>query len=224
MKSILKSVKPEWVAKILNKQMFLLPCKNAPEKWTRYLSKKSDVRPAPRPVYVYCTKKGILIDWEYELDGERYEDLSECPPKDKPQLQGKVVAKFMLKDVFKETKFSLFKMQADKMNEKQKRIAKECGVSWYELYEYANKHALYFWSIDDLEIFDTPKELSDFKFWDIPYPKHIKWPAWSSNYYSALGHYIKQHPAMMCGESVKAFDESISIKHAPRNWQYVEAE
>ena len=82
----------------------------------------------------------------------------------------------------------------------------------------------YAWHISDLEIFDEPKELSEFKQSKLPNPKKIKFANWKANYYWALGDYCTKHPQMMVGEIKRTFDESISIKRAPQSWCYVYVE
>lgn len=135
MKSILISIKPEWVAKILNGEKTIEIRKTMP---------KCDL---PIDVYIYCTK-GNKKDWhlmesvgfddtgwqcwkgyeyDYYIGSKGYLDW--C-------LEGKVVAKFTL------NKSELFHYIGD-----------------------FRKEPFYAWHIDNLVIFDKPKELNEFKRW-----------------------------------------------------------
>lgn len=125
MKSILISIKPEEVKKILNGEMLLKTSNTAP---------KCEL---PCKVYIYCTNGYILYDIRNEnyseverkciLDYTRKSNkyLSGTPP----MLNRKVVAYFTLNKI--------------------------------EKYIFGNK-ARYVWYIEDLKIYDKPKELSQF--------------------------------------------------------------
>ena len=85
---------------------------------------------------------------------------------------------------------------------------------------------LYAWHISDLEIFDKPKELNEFKRTKLPNPKKIKFVNWKANYYHALGDYsnkvLKKSQQMTVSEVKRTFDDSISIKRPPQSWCYIE--
>ena len=136
MKSILISIKPEWVAKILNYEKFIEIRKTMP---------KCDF---PIDVYIYCTKgKPRIVDLR---DDAFYLGCS-------PRLNGKVVAKFTLNKV-EEIKFN------------DKNIQEQSCLSEDELFNYLfdntpyqeDMRKGYAWHIDNLEIFDKPKELKEF--------------------------------------------------------------
>ena len=84
MKSILISVRPEWVEKILNGDKTIEIRKSAP---------KCDL---PVEVYIYCTKGGDIL---YATNGynEHYWTQKHGPLK--WDLRGKVVAKFFLRKI-----------------------------------------------------------------------------------------------------------------------------
>lgn len=167
MKSILISIKPKWVAKILNGEKTIEIRKTYP---------KCEL---PITVYVYCTKNklhysvGALVfnnddcfkssvDGTYKY-GDSVELMGYSPdyPYDKNNfLNGKVVAKFTLKSVDK------FGMENPYEGQTRKFLDEAC-VTIGEAREYAGgKHPyynpLYAWHISDLEIFDKPKELGEF--------------------------------------------------------------
>lgn len=146
MKAILISIKPKWCAKIMNGEKTIEIRKTMP---------KCDL---PIDVYIYCTKEEYLTCDLY-TGKARYHNI----PKGNNgfTLSGKVVAKFTLNKVERimfmngvfidETKL----LKQSCLNEDelfwylapQDTIVKECGYAWH---------------IDNLEIFDKPKELSEF--------------------------------------------------------------
>ena len=148
MKAIMISIKPRHLAKILNGEKTLEIRKTFP---------KCDL---PIDVYIYCTKELPLYkSWVrcgYFTERSSADDLSY-------QGSGKVVAKFTLneiKDVFaihfpfeyyyKAT--DLTKMELEKMS---------C-LGQGSLDQYLRKKKGYAWKIDNLEIFNEPKELKQF--------------------------------------------------------------
>ena len=192
-KAVLISIRPEWVEKILNGEKTIEIRKTAP---------KCEL---PIDVYIYCTKSKILVDWQEYLEGERYEALSECPPLNKPQLQGKVVAKFTLKkiDWFCSEEFSgsYEKGVVSFSNTFKLFSSEDACMSQQEIYEYTKFEPARGWHISDLEIFDQPKELSDFR--SLPKTYH-------HDYESMVDYYRNK--------------EERRLKRAPQSWQYVEVE
>lgn len=154
MKSILISIRPEWVAKILNGEKTIEIRKSAP---------KCNL---PIDVYIYCTKTIKPLS-DYDWGDFTFDDL--------PKL-GKVVGKFRLKKVDK------FDMGANQSKNYQtfddyKEILKGACLSKRELEDYLGCRMLdmachfYAWHISDLEIFDKPRELDEF---DYPNPSGIR--------------------------------------------------
>ena len=136
MKSIVISIKPEWVAKILNGEKTIEVRKTAPKCGL------------PIDVYIYCTKTIKPVS-NYNWGEFAFDDL--------PKL-GKIVAKFTLKAVHK---FD-WQLVANPFF----KVRGSC-LSYSQLRDYATDkkgkiHDLYGWQISDLEIFDEPKELSEF--------------------------------------------------------------
>ena len=160
MKAILISIKPKWVAKILNGEKTIEIRKTYP---------KCDL---PIYVYIYCTKdkKGIFKERHsgYTLLNQNKWIQSE--------LNGKVVAKFTLNKV-EEIKhkvhwedFDSYYMLGNMVYDDE-----ETCVSEEELSEYLKDNTGYAWHISNLIIFDKPKELSEFRQygyeWFIPVEK-----------------------------------------------------
>ena len=155
MKSILISIKPEWVAKILNGEKTIEIRKSAP---------KCEL---PIDVYIYCTKGEEKLIESFDLDdGPFFARNKEFFDNGNEYLNGKVLAKFTLKKIDDIGKFAY----AFKDNFFYETLKNAC-LTTKDLTEYANVTRdkferkgmkLYAWHISDLEIFDEPKKLSDF--------------------------------------------------------------
>ena len=141
MKAILISIKPKWVAKILNGEKTIEIRKTMP---------KCDL---PINVYIYCTKEDSLCRLK-DYPKDRYVCEQEFKCNDFPKLdsgydgKGKIVAKFTLNEI---TMPFL------------KDITKTSCLTVEELRNYLKGKPCYAWHIDNLVIFDKPKELSEFK-------------------------------------------------------------
>lgn len=157
MNSILKSIKPKWVAKILNGEKTVEVSKTAPKDWVDYLSGKTDKKPEPKTVYIYVTKdKRNYLDQADEPDDHSW--FVEEWPFEIPSFNGKVLAKFTLENVHKID----WRLVANPFF----KIPGSC-LAFSELIKYATDakgkvHDLYGWFISDLVIFDKPMELSEF--------------------------------------------------------------
>lgn len=136
-KAIMISIKPKWVAKILNGEKIIEIRKTMP---------KCDL---PIDVYIYCTKQkddGLL-----RLNGKR-----------SYYVKGKVVARFTLNKVETITYDSIFKLFS--LN----RVLYNSCLKEEELNSYLKGELGYAWRIDDLVIFEKPKELRDFNLTKAP--------------------------------------------------------
>jgi len=122
MKSILISIKPRFVAKILNG-----------EKTIEIRKTKPNVD-LPIDVYIYCTNDKNIYRGGY---GDKI-------------INGKVVAKFTLKRISNTYDFY------------EKELLELAQISDDELFKYLGYNDAYAWHIDDLVIFDKPKELNEF--------------------------------------------------------------
>ena len=165
-KSILLSIKPKWVAKILNGEKTIEIRKTMP---------KCDL---PITVYIYCTKdKGKLVfDWETEQYQTFYENECNC----EDNLNGKVVAKFTLRKVehyrcmvyiapkLVKVILKTTHLYSEQEKELLSSILENSCLSEKELAKYLEKETtafsgFYTYHIEDLVIFDKPKELWEFK-------------------------------------------------------------
>ena len=189
-KSILISIKPKWVAKILNGDKTIEIRKSFP---------KCDLH---IDVYIYCTKDN------YELvkpkDYGKYLLFTKDAVKNAKEnsFNGKVVAKFTLnkwETITYDSTYKLFKLNDV--------LQKSC-LTEYELFDYLKGKVGYAWHISNLEIFDRPRELSEFKHW-IFYKECSKCPyGKSDNDYGLCSQCCEIKPVIK----------------APQSWQFIEVE
>ena len=155
MKSIVISIKPKWVAKILNGEKTLEIRKSFP---------KCEL---PCEVYIYCTKdkKELrLFDKEiceqfkvdrarvYSLEQQKY--YTALIGRKSVPCNGKVVAKFTLNKVDE--------IENDRLWEIDNDFLERACLSFGELACYLSSKTGYAWRIDKLVPFDRPKELADY--------------------------------------------------------------
>lgn len=226
--AILIPIGPERAAKTLNREQTMIILRTAPKDWMDYLSGKTEKKPEPRTAYICCTKSSCerlhknKNGWFVNemstifLDGVATEQ----------EYNGKVVAKFRLREVEKVHYDAWGEQFYTERNDFRTDVLSKSCLSYNELKDYYFKNEFrfrcYAWHISDLEIFDEPKELSEFKQAKLPNPKKIKFANWKANYYWFLGYYSREHGQMTCGEVIKAVDDIISVKKAPQSWCYVE--
>ena len=163
-KAILISIKPKWVAKILNGEKTLEIRKTMP---------KCEL---PIDVYIYCTKKlsqRFLIKKGEQIGiKENGEDIiadtniiTKYPTMFEFNFGGKVVAKFTLNKVEEIEPFeeynSLFGL-AYKLTEKGIINCQKAQLTYEEYNHYLKGKRGYAWHIDNLVVFDKPKELNEF--------------------------------------------------------------
>lgn len=148
-KAILISIRPRHVADILN------------GKKTLEIRKKIPNCKLPIDVYIYCTKTGALLFKEQSTNTYWAEEQNKNY-RPKYALNGLVVAKFTLKKIEKIN--SYLEPEQWYMTRELgggKLLEKSC-LSFSKLDDYLFGGDGYAWHIDNLEIFDKPKELSEF--------------------------------------------------------------
>ena len=157
-KAILLSIRPQYVAKILNGEKTIEIRKTMP---------KCDL---PIDVYIYCTKDKYVLRGVSScayLPHPRMDGKSTIRfDKDFPVLNGKVVAKFTVRKVEKIQQYEnehycdvYYRTTTLIQNE----LLSKSSLTPYELSLYLNDKDGYAYHIEDLVVFDKPKELSDFK-------------------------------------------------------------
>ena len=160
--AILISIRPEWVAKILNGEKTVDIRKTCPEIFKHLKPYEG----CSIDVYIYCTK-GKYEMGKFNSDKKYHEIRDDCSyaggwlrglPDE--TVNGKVVAKFTLNKVEKYPYIS----------DKYDKLIGSC-LSEKELLDYSTikiengirfVKTLYAWHISNLVIFDKPKELSEF--------------------------------------------------------------
>lgn len=181
MRAIVKTIKPKICANIMNYIQSILVTKN--KKEVTAIQKLID-KYGYADIYVYCSK-GNKKDWhlievidtdtgwegyeyDYYIGSKGYLDW--C-------LEGKVVAKFTVRKVEEIEKYTypnyygedvcddddFYYLESQPLSErKYDGLQKTTCLSEEELYEYLDDKQGYAYHIEDLEIFDKPKELSEF--------------------------------------------------------------
>lgn len=159
MKTVIISIKPKWVAKILNGEKTIEIRKTMP---------KCEL---PIDVYIYCTKEDMLTENGYSKYYIPYSKDVRYQLK-KFDLSGKVVAKFTLNKVEEITQvwhissFTNEKVivcyRGLKNGITNRQLEKNSCLTHKELKNYIGWDKGYAWHIDNLETFDRPKELSEF--------------------------------------------------------------
>lgn len=191
MKAIMISIQPQWVEKILNKEKTIEIRKTKPS---------CDL---PVKVYIYCTKAKQPYQGK---DCVRYDHLTKPNPyRIKKEyvlganydecLNGKVVAEFTLNKI---EDFSKWEYDYGSLVRHLNLFAGTKGD-----YPFLNNYLKwqkkgYAWHIDNLEIYDKPKELSNFK--------HFKKYDWWD-----YGHHEN-----------KPVYELESLDRPPQSWFYIE--
>ena len=129
----------------------------------------------PFKVYIYCTNNGGSLHKGY---GGLYYHKSNVGKNDSSCINGKVIGEFVCSNIAKGNS--------------------QLGscISMQEISEYANGKEVYGWCISDLVIYEKPKELSEFRSYNL------------SVYVDDNGYPMPTH----------------EIKRPPRSWCYVESE
>lgn len=163
MKNILISIKPEHCCNILNKDKILEIRTSCPTEWKKYLDGKISIKPEPCKVYIYCTKAKTInkklvrykspITKKYKFTIGYYGD----------RFDGRIVAEFILK---KTNKFDYAGLEFYDMKD---LVLEQSCLSNCELKSYIKDKIAYGWHIDNLIIYDKPKELDEFKVYDKTY-------------------------------------------------------
>ena len=191
MKAIMISIKPKWCAKIMNGEKTIEVRKN--RALANAIQKLIDEQ-GFADIYVYCTKDNHQLVKPKDYDKYLLFTKGAVNYSHEHTLNGKVVFKFRCYKI-EEIKLNLaLRYFTESMYEIA--IATKSCLSSSELFNYLHTNTGYAIHISDLEIFDEPKELSEFNHWT---DKKIQW-------YSV-------------GEKVKVM---VSLTNAPQSWCYVE--
>lgn len=152
MREIMISIQPQWVEKILNGEKTIEIRKTMP---------KCEL---PCKVYIYCTNSGrpLVYGQENACVQEHYTRTYGYNKKEADKiwgiLNGKVVAEFICD----------FILNGKEDAQTWEYISENSCVPSSDLYKYCGENEdgeinyCYGWHIDNLKIYDKPKELSDF--------------------------------------------------------------
>lgn len=149
MKSILMSIKPEWVDKILDKEKTIEVRKRFPKDYRGW-------------VYIYCTKsrgRVIYLPWEFEVKEVNGEFIADT---DFTEGNGKVVARFWCDRVY-EIESVCHGMSYIAKGISQMEIAEASRLDRKAVHGYLKGKNGYGIHISKLEVFDKPKEIGEFK-------------------------------------------------------------
>lgn len=142
MKSVLISIRPEWVEKIVNGEKTIEVRKSAPKE----LSFKA---------YIYCTKdRKNLLPIEH---GKVLEKVNFWENTDAYYGFGRVIGEFIC-DKVDEYTFSHYEAEYRVTHVEQKAMC----LNQPELIRYGKGKTLYGWHISDLKIYDKPKKFNEF--------------------------------------------------------------
>ena len=221
-KAIMINIKPKYVADILNEIKKIEVRTTAPKDWKDYLSGKTKEIPKPINVYIYCTKdkeeklfrniKPFGIDYfDYCCISKRAKEYQMFTiDENEVELNGKVVAKFTLNKVehFEREYSSRYidDYYGDKGEPLNKKFYKNACLSEDELFDYIGSGEGYAWHINNLVIFDKPKELGEFD-------KNGKYCKYGKDIFS------KETWCPYCSKPDCIGDE---LTKAPQSWCYVE--
>lgn len=169
MRKLMISVHPQWVQKILNGDKTIevrpwIPKGELPLEVLIYVTKGEPYLAEEKINHddtweVSQTFLGYsLFDTKYELDFRDEYYVKNCPP-----LNGKVVASFILNKV---EEIIMRKICGEwevygSENGQDSLIQKSC-LTQKEIFRYLKGNNGYAWHIDDLKIFEEPKELGDY--------------------------------------------------------------
>ena len=163
MKAIMISIKPKWCAKIMNGEKTIEVRKN--KALANAIQKLIDEN-GYADIYVCCTKALTRLYGEQSPFIKNHlnyfaDDFSErLDSNNTGFLNGKVVFKFRCCEV-KEISWQIGLHELDQQSFSD--FLDKCCLGYFELKDYLNMENGYAIHIGDLEIFDEPKELSEFK-------------------------------------------------------------
>lgn len=152
MKSILLSIKPKWVAKILNGEKAIEIRKQFPKDYVGW-------------IYIYCTKTKPLV---YYVDDEigcvekTNGEFAFRTSKNPDECNGKVVARFWcdkVEEMYTDENGMSYYTDTIK---KDYMVSKLACLDDSDIENYLSGKIGYAIHISKLEVFDKPRELSDF--------------------------------------------------------------
>lgn len=152
-KAVLISIRPKWCEKIISGEKTIEVRKNRPKLET------------PFKAYIYCTtgRPDLNIPISQERLMQDYLNTGSMKSLNCPHGNGKVIGEFTCDriDVYDDDTIFSFRHE-DYARWNDFGLDRAC-MHPEDFQNYADGKWLYGWHISDLKIYDTPKELSEFK-------------------------------------------------------------
>ena len=148
-KSILLSIKPEWVAKILNGEKTIEIRKKFPKDYVGW-------------VYIYCTKKCNITQ---DNKGEYVTEDKNCRINPRFSIHGYVVARFWcdkVEEIYWQPNFDLADDSYYTRTLADIELEKKICLKAKDFIKYLGCQNGYAIHISKLEVFERPKELTEF--------------------------------------------------------------
>jgi len=200
-RSIMLSVQPKWVEKILNGEKTIEIRKTMP---------KCEF---PIDAYIYCTQgKPYLKDFKFINEYTETRFYLDNNQDEINSLNGKVVAKFTLNEITELRKMERYKATG--------LVLYKGAMNMGEFNKYGGKYA---WHIENLKIFDEPKELSCFykNGFNEDLDKFHEYYKWGVKNYSE-DHAMELQNSY--DEDINTIKQTWRITKAPQSWQFVESD
>ena len=171
MKSILLSIKPQWVEKILNGEKTIEVRKQFPKNYVGW-------------VYIYCTKskpylwKGAYRPYHTVDTHNPFNYYWHCNPKYRSDFNGKVIARFWCNKVEEIFGSNMISFEKDSCVDRVSMFKYLCPLTVWDnkleklLQANEGRKIGYAIHISKLEIFE-PKELSEFNSWIVSEETHL---------------------------------------------------
>lgn len=142
MKSVLISIRPEWVEKIVDGKKIIEVRKSAPKE-------------VPFKAYIYCTK--AKSEWRYcDYEGAYRNSKGEIV-----YAQQHIIGEFICDKMYNIDYIP--KEYEGNLSQFSEFICNNSCLSFEQIMEYKKGKTLYGWHISDLKIYDKPKKLNKFK-------------------------------------------------------------
>jgi len=151
MKAILMSIKPKWIAKILNGEKTIEIRKKFPKDYVGW-------------VYIYCTKDNHQLVKPKDYDKYLLFTKGAVDYSHEHTLNGKVVARFWCDEVYT---YDIQDQGTWGDESFAEVVNKNMCLTLEELHIYVGDKVFQGTHISDLEIFDKPKELNEFMIHNI---------------------------------------------------------
>ena len=205
MKSVLISIRPKWVEKIVKGEKTIEVRKTRPKIET------------PFKCYIYCTKDNKTAFNNHNgnmfLSPKGWQDYSEC--------NGKVIGEFVCDKIYDFFPFSMRTgIELFDAPISLEKFCKESCLTEQEICDYIGEKDGYGWHISDLKIYDKPKELSEFRK---ACPDKFQYCEWCK-YGSIVLSPDEEEYALYHGGHYDCYDTVCHniVTRPPQSWCYVE--